>query len=199
MASNAKRVVITAAAAGFQTKLEDPCPCPCPRCPCPRCPCPRCPCPRCPCSQTKLENPGRGALDLALLFITSWVPFNDTTAELPSCNQGQLPSGFLRGFQSIINNNIYLIGALGERAVPPGSSGQLRLRRRLLLLDRLLLLPTLPERVVHVRVVVHERVRVAARAPAVRLGALQEGLLLIMILMLVNRGEFRGKLDETEK
>ena len=88
----------------------------------------------------------------------------------------------------MINNNIHLIGALGERAVPPGSSGQLRLRRRLLLLDRFLLLPTLPERVVHVRVVVDERVRVAARAPAVRLGALQEGLLLRLMLILEGRG-----------
>ena len=39
--------------------------------------------------QTKLENPGRGALDLALLFITNWVPFNDTTAEFPSWNHNR--------------------------------------------------------------------------------------------------------------
>ena len=46
-----------------------------------------------------------------------------------------------------------------------------------MLLDRLLLLPALPEGVVHVGVVVDEGVRVAPGAPAVGLGALQEGLL----------------------
>ena len=46
-----------------------------------------------------------------------------------------------------------------------------------MLLDRLLLLPTLPEGVVDVGVVVDEGVGVAACSAAVRLGALQEGLL----------------------
>ena len=45
------------------------------------------------------------------------------------------------------------------------------------MLDRLLLLPALPEGVVDVGVVVDEGVRVAPGAPAVGLGALQEGLL----------------------
>ena len=70
---------------------------------------------------------------------------------------------------------MYLIGALSEGTVAPGPRN-LGLRRRLLL-DRLLLLPTLPEGVVDVGVVVDEGVRVAPGAPAVGLGALQEGLL----------------------
>ena len=70
---------------------------------------------------------------------------------------------------------MYLIGALSEGTVAPGPRN-LGLRRRLLL-DRLLLLPTLPEGVVDIGVVVDEGVRVAACSPAVRLGALQEGLL----------------------
>ena len=68
-----------------------------------------------------------------------------------------------------------LIGALSEGTVAPGS-WNLGLGRRLLL-DRLLLLPTLPEGVVDVGVVVDEGVRVAPCSSAVRLGALQEGLL----------------------
>ena len=70
---------------------------------------------------------------------------------------------------------MYLIGALCEGTVAPGT-WNLGLRRRLLL-DRLLLLPTLPEGVVDVGVVVHEGVRVAPCSSAVRLGALQQGLL----------------------
>ena len=70
---------------------------------------------------------------------------------------------------------MYLIGALSEGTVAPGPRN-LGLGRRLLL-DRLLLLPTLPEGVVHVGVVVDEGVRVAASSSAVGLGALQQGLL----------------------
>ena len=56
------------------------------------------------------------------------------------------------------------------------------------MLDRLLLLPALPEGVVDVGVVVDEGVRVAPGAPAVGLGALQEGLLLRLMLILAERG-----------
>ena len=72
-------------------------------------------------------------------------------------------------------NDSHLIGTLSEGTVSPGSRN-LRLGR-CLLLDRLLLLPALPEGVVDVGVVVDEGVRVAPGAPAVGLGALQEGLL----------------------
>jgi len=36
---------------------------------------------------TKDENPGKGARDLALLFMTSWVPFKLTTALFPSWSE----------------------------------------------------------------------------------------------------------------
>ena len=35
---------------------------------------------------TKEENPGSGALDLAMLFMTIWVPLRLTTALEASCN-----------------------------------------------------------------------------------------------------------------
>ena len=37
-----------------------------------------------PAAQTNDEKPGRGARDLAWLFMTSWVPLRLTTALLPS-------------------------------------------------------------------------------------------------------------------
>ena len=70
---------------------------------------------------------------------------------------------------------MYLIGALSEGTVASGPRN-LGLGRRLLL-NRLLLLPTLPEGVVDVGVVVDEGVRITPCSSAVRLGALQEGLL----------------------
>ena len=79
------------------------------------------------------------------------------------------------GTLKIKSNDSHLIGTLSEGTVSPGSRN-LRLGRRLLL-DRFLLLPALPEGVVDVGVVVDEGVRVAPCSSAVRLGALQEGLL----------------------
>lgn len=47
---------------------------------------------------TKDENPGSGALDLAMLFMTIWVPFRETTALWPSWSLLSVNDEYPRGF-----------------------------------------------------------------------------------------------------